>query len=369
MYFPRPCKLKWNVVDNPFGFIKKQLYPVIPCQRLNATREFTPVVQNIENTFEICQDTNFIELQNELTLLKQSIANMEQQMRQTNELAPEKPVCRNNFYLFEFNPSEMSMQTVYDHDFIMSKIPNDVCRLLVTCLGGGGAGGDGTVDRTYISSGGGGGAGGTCTNLPVLLTPKSLLEIKVGSGAVDHHEDGTDSSFIVKNNDLNPLPPSNPGLVNSTIINSMATGPLTQNTAIAAQAFSAGQSSTGVVVSHGGKSGKTKPSSMTDLNKKDNIPGGKGGLGTSDGLDGEPGMINIVSQKSQWLKGGDGGASYFAVQGGKGAQLDTEKSNFRNRGFDGQRGEYGSGGGGGTIIDKHTGKGGMGGHGFVLVQW
>lgn len=187
---------------------------------------------------------------------------------------------------------------------------NQVSQMFITMVGGGGAGGLGTISGGVFTSGGGGGAGGGHNKCPVII-PEGISSVSVacsvGVGGTLENPDGK-----------------------STIISIICDGePL--------KSF----------IATGGKGASGSS-------------GGSHGVGNSvyDGKNGTDGNV-VVS--SQIQLGGDGGDSQF-YNGGKGYYIGMDDPTLCI-------GNYGSGGGGMIPGIDSSQTFGNGGQGFIIVEY
>jgi hypothetical protein len=192
--------------------------------------------------------------------------------------------------------------------------------MFVTMVGGGGAGSPGSVGGGILRSGAGGGAGESIVSRAIDLSYcTGKLYITAGAGGSADRINGSDSSLECETRD-------------GTRLVVIAKG------------------GAGAVVQDGGAG------MVSEINPAFN--GGSGTNGDSQALNGPI-----------FVRGGDGGGSYFAP-GGKGGYTyfvkDAMGKTVPNP--KGQDGECGSGGGG-SISGLQSTMVGVGGHGFVKIEY
>jgi hypothetical protein len=230
------------------------------------------------------------------------------------------------------------MGKIQEHNSIYSfedneySFPGTIGCVTITMSGGGGAGGTGCIKNGILYGGGGGGAAGCCLKKPVIIVNPNkeniTIKTKIGKGGSLDSLDGEDTTVCV-------------------FVGSKLTFKHT---------------------AHGGKKGGS-----TESNK-----GGKGGSCATNemfgGFDGQQGAVTLSSIGKMF--GGRGGNSAFEEGGFGGYQT----NNFKNDDIDGyehpdnstnpqgQNGVMGSGGGG-SVPGISTDRIGLGGNGFVLIEF
>jgi hypothetical protein len=227
------------------------------------------------------------------------------------ENTPEKPTkcqlpCQNVLHQMFYEPSQTNQY--------LWKVPRDVCVLFVSAVGGGGAGSNGSVTEGGMAincCGGGGWSGESVVDRPVYVSPSSELLIRPGRGG---------------------------GQVGNSSLDGQDS--------LIAHWIHGSQESVLLRVAGGKAYHLNSPPSPLDV-VFSSRPGGQA-------------STSLVSQPL--CLPGDGGASFFA-SGGRGGRPSTNHQSFI-----GQPGYFGSGGGGGLGgIQKENF--GLGGHGFIKIQY
>jgi len=235
--------------------------------------------------------------------------------------------------------SVLYTETNVIHEFI---VPESVCIMFVTMVGGGGAGGIGCYDDQYYYSGGGGGAGACYIKKPIFVTPCTKIYIKVGMGGnINNDCCGQDTyiEYTYCNETIKLVVCGGKnGNCDISIINKKLNG-----ISISVNGGSGGQGIQIILNGNNGEPGQVSPPSNPYMSLTFNIAAGRGGNS----------IMNI---------GGKGGSNYFS-SGGLGGN---------NVNFIGQDGQFGSGGGGSAPrmnIDCSMKLSGNGGNGLVILEY
>lgn len=236
-------------------------------------------------------------------------------------------------------------------------VPENVYRIYVTAVGGGGGGASGRLATGYTTAYWGGGAGAWCYMVPLLVTPGQSIVATVGAGglggaAVTGRNDGGNFGQNGGDTIFDSLRLSGGTAGASSVVNNAPYVPVYVN-------------NTGAGRAGGQYTASSNPSIAVPLRAGTDNPLFLGGLAGDLYHN-----TSLGSTGNVYAGGGGGGAGSILGAGGNGTdgRGDQNTSNAANASG------YGAGGGtagsvGWTSTNRTAGKGGNGSPGIIIVNW